>query len=251
MAALFARCHRPPRRSELDSAIDPTLPGPIPILGRRKARGIRPHRQRSGTLRLPRARLSAAVAEYKRRHGLPLPPNFDKWYDYAVKTNSLVIDDYGQIFNDLLPFWGVEPSLIRASTARLTSHAGIEMGALSIQNGTVKTSPHVPGTHRWMTDAIEKMIEPFARWLPDMVLAVNLADECRVAVPFEDMEALKATARVDSRSKVGKSKQAGPASNREAWRLDFPEPMPWDRKDSSDPRRVTRLFRPSRKPDIL
>ncbi|KAM4056663.1 putative capsular associated protein [Hirsutella rhossiliensis] len=165
---------------------------------------------------------------------MPPPPNFDKWYEYAVKSKSSIIDDFGQIYNDILPFWGVEPSKIRESTARLMSYGHIEMGGLSIQNGTIHQSPHIPGTHRWMTNMVEKMIEPFAQWLPDMVLAINLADECRVSVPFQDMEALKATAqstmsRVGGNNKTAKAKQAtcGP-DGEHGWSFDFPEQVYYD-----------------------
>ncbi|KND86906.1 Beta-1,2-xylosyltransferase 1 [Tolypocladium ophioglossoides CBS 100239] len=190
--------------------------------------------------------LSDAVVEYKKRYGMPPPPNFDKWYEFAIECKSSVIDDFGQIHDDILPFWGVEPSKIRERTAQLMEYANIEMGGLSIQNGTVYQSPHIPGTHRWMTDSLEKMIEPFAKWLPDMVLAINLADECRVAVPFQDMQALKATAK-DAISRVvldnidGTTKQAssGPDVG-QGWAFGFPEPKSY--RDPSNPGQVAPAF---------
>lgn len=189
--------------------------------------------------------LSGAVDEYKKRYGMPPPPNFDKWYEYAVKNKSPVIDDFAQIHSDILPFWGVEPSKIRESTARLMSYAYIEMGALRIRNGTIHQSPHVPGTHRWMTNMVEKMIEPFAQWLPDMVLAINLADECRVSVPTQVMEALWKTAqgaisRVGGNAETVKSDHEPDAER--GWAFEFPEPKPWNREGATSPQQVTPDF---------
>ncbi|UNI13641.1 hypothetical protein JDV02_000365 [Purpureocillium takamizusanense] len=149
--------------------------------------------------------LSSAAAEYRRRYGMAPPPNFDKWYEFAMRAESPVIDDFDQIYRDVLPFWGVEPAVLRERTAHLLEHPTLEMGGMRIQGGRVYQSPHIPGTHRWMAEALERMIEPFATWLPDMVLAVNLADECRVAVPFEEMQLLKHRARATtSRLTAGK-----------------------------------------------
>jgi hypothetical protein len=56
--------------------------------------------------------LEQAVAEYRLRYGIPPPPIFDKWYEYATKRGSIILDDLGQINHDLLPFWGVNPAEI-------------------------------------------------------------------------------------------------------------------------------------------
>ncbi|KAK7428830.1 hypothetical protein QQZ08_004600 [Neonectria magnoliae] len=139
--------------------------------------------------------LGEAVAEYKRRYGSPPPPNFDEWYNFAVARNSPVIDDFDQVHQDLLPFWGIDAAEIRRRTSDLLSYSSLEMGGLRIRNGTVELSPYVPGSHRWMMDSLKRMISPFSKWLPDMDLAINLADECRMAIPFEEMEASKVKGR--------------------------------------------------------
>jgi len=175
--------------------------------------------------------LGSAVAEYKRRYNMVPPPNFDKWYEFATRAGSPVIDDFDQIYNDVLPFWGVEPAVLRGRTAHLLEHPTLEMGGMRIQGGKVYQSPHIPGTHRWMAEALERMIEPFAKWLPDMVLAINLADECRVAVPFEEMQHLKARAKATTSrlSQASTEKSLVPDTLLEKsavrkWASDFPEP---------------------------
>ncbi|KAJ2987580.1 hypothetical protein NUW58_g4424 [Xylaria curta] len=151
--------------------------------------------------------LQSAVAEYRRRHGLPPPPNFDKWYEFALSVNSSIIDTFDQINSDLLPFWAIPPALLREKTAHLLEHPSLSMGGLLIQDGRTSVSPHVHGTHRWMVDAVEEMVKPFSQWLPDMQLAFNLDDECRVAVPVADMtrfvdEAQIARSRLQSKQNL-------------------------------------------------
>ncbi|KAJ4252892.1 hypothetical protein NW762_010798 [Fusarium torreyae] len=135
--------------------------------------------------------LREATSEYKRRYGLLPPPKFDKWLEFALDNDSPIIDHFDQIYDDLLPFWGIEPATIRRRTGHLFDYSALEMGQLRIRNGTVEISPHIPGSHRWMMESMQRMIEPFARWLPDMDIAMNLADECRMAVPHEDMREIR------------------------------------------------------------
>lgn len=102
------------------------------------------------------------------------------------------------------------------------------MGGLRIRNGTVEQSPYVAGSHRWMLESLERMIGPFARWLPDMDLAINLGDECRMAVPHEDMKAYKARA-LDARDRMLKTHHQSAITNLTKppqWPAEFPKPLP-------------------------
>lgn len=168
--------------------------------------------------------LKDAAAEYRRRYGISPPPNFDKWYEFAKKHESPIIDSFDQIHNDLLPFWGEDPSKIRDQTAHLLQHARLGMGGLRIRGGVLQQSPHIPGTHRWMAEALDRMIQPFAKWLPDMDLAINLGDECRVTVPYGDKQDLLQRAS-ETRSRIAtnadgikpKSSWSGGAGWPEEW----------------------------------
>lgn len=135
--------------------------------------------------------LKEAVDEYSQRYGIPPPPYFDKWYAYAISVDSPIIDDFEQIHADLLPFWGLQPAMIRKRTTYLLEHPVLSFGGLLISNGEIEISPHIHGTHKWMMDVMKTMIEPFAKWLPDMQLVFNLDDECRVSVPFDRLNALR------------------------------------------------------------
>lgn len=153
--------------------------------------------------------LDEAVVEYSERYGMPPPPNFDKWYAYATSVDSPIIDDFGQIYSDLLPFWGVRPALLRQRSVHLLEHPGLSFGGIVIQDGKVEVSPHIHGTHRWMMDVTKDMIEPFAKWLPDMQLAFNLDDECRVSLPHESREAYAAAGRASQARLAAKPKHRG------------------------------------------
>jgi hypothetical protein len=128
--------------------------------------------------------LSDAVRNYKKRYRRDPPPGFDKWYEYARSRYSLVIDDYDNIQEDLAPFWQLRPFELRIRTGEALIADSGGVGGISIRNGTPEVFANVPGTHRWMVDGTVDMIRPFAEYLPDMDLAMNLNDECRVAIPY-------------------------------------------------------------------
>ncbi|KAI0096170.1 hypothetical protein GGR51DRAFT_49282 [Nemania sp. FL0031] len=165
--------------------------------------------------------LPSAVAVYRRRYGMPPPPNFDKWHAFAVSVNSSIIDTFDQINSDLLPFWAVSPATLRQRTTHLLEHPNLSMGGLLIRDGQTSVSPHVHGTHRWMVDVVDEMVKPFSQWLPDMQLAFNLDDECRVSVPAADMAPLMDGAR-SARSRLLQQPAQGLVSFSQA------QEPPWD-----------------------
>ena len=58
--------------------------------------------------------LHLAVSEYKERHhGRDPPTNFDKWFEFALEKNSVIVDMFDQMEVDILPFWGMKPSKIK------------------------------------------------------------------------------------------------------------------------------------------
>ncbi|KAL7813882.1 glycosyltransferase family 90 protein [Trichoderma aethiopicum] len=185
--------------------------------------------------------LADAVKEYTRRYKMPPPPNFDKWYEFAREHNSAVIDDFDQINNDLLPFWAIDPASLRERTASLFAYGSTEMGGMRIRNGSVEQSPYIPGSHRWMTDSLQRMIEPFAKWLPDMDIAINLADECRMVVPYDQMEWFRSKGQQERAKVTGnKDQKSWPNSSfsQVPWPEDFAEPIPRGTnggKDEIDP----------------
>ncbi|KAF3917765.1 hypothetical protein ABW20_dc0102522 [Dactylellina cionopaga] len=128
--------------------------------------------------------LRDAVRNYKKRYGMPPPPNFDKWYEFAVSRNSLLIDEYDTIFHQIQPFWGMPPKMIRSRAREALGFPGQALLKLSLRNGKVTDIQEGP---EWQRDATVGMLDNFKQWIPDMDLAFNTHDEPRVVVPAEEM----------------------------------------------------------------
>ncbi|KAF1918958.1 hypothetical protein BDU57DRAFT_511748 [Ampelomyces quisqualis] len=123
--------------------------------------------------------LASAVSEYRRRYGIAPPPHFDKWYEFAVRNNVVMIDEYDMINEMLLPFWAIKPATIRS---RITRELGGEDSALigvAIRNGAVV---NIENGEEWQRIATTGMVEKFVKYLPDMDLGFNIHDEPRVVV---------------------------------------------------------------------
>ncbi|TKA83733.1 hypothetical protein B0A55_00033 [Friedmanniomyces simplex] len=135
--------------------------------------------------------LAKAAQAYELRYQRNPPPGFQHWFAYATARNSVVIDDYDNIYRDLLPFYALTPEEIRLRTWQMIANPWNDAAGISIRDGQVAISPNVMPTHRWMLDGLVDMIGHFAEFLPDMDLAFNLNDECRVAVPYEEAEKMR------------------------------------------------------------
>lgn len=135
--------------------------------------------------------LAEAVYQYQIRYQRQPPPGFDSWFMYATNRSSVVIDDFPGIHRDLLPFYALAPEEIRERTWTLISSPWNDAAGIMIRNHSVTVAPNVPGTHQWMLNGLIEMINQFVDYLPDMDLAFNLNDECRVNVPYEHIEAMR------------------------------------------------------------
>ncbi|KAF2124912.1 glycosyltransferase family 90 protein [Dothidotthia symphoricarpi CBS 119687] len=128
--------------------------------------------------------LAEAVVHYRQRYTRDPPPGFDKWYEFAVLRSSIVIDDYDNVEEDLAPFSSFNPDDLRLRTATvLATHEGT--GGIRIRAGVAEAFVNA-SEPRWLPiDGALKMIRQFAVFLPDMDLALNLNDGCRVAIPHD------------------------------------------------------------------
>lgn len=135
--------------------------------------------------------LSEAVDTYRQRYHISPPPGFDLWYKYATEKSSMILDDYDNIHEDLLPFWSMSPRSIRVSTREILSDQWNEVAEVSIRSGKAEVGPNVIPTHRWMVDGVLATIESFVQWLPDMDLAFNINDEPRIAIPWKSQQVLQ------------------------------------------------------------
>lgn len=180
-----------------------------------------------------------AAAAYKKRYKRPPPPNFDRWVAFALARGSPVIDTFDQIHGDLAPFWELSPGELRGRTSHLlAARGGLGIGAIRIrggdgkgrgkEKGSVELGSGSPPTHFWMLEAWRDMIGPFAADLPDMDLAFNLDDECRVAVPRGDLEQLF----------QGNDWEEKKKDSLRGWFSQTAHP-PWDEKAFADPGHIS------------
>lgn len=140
------------------------------------------------------------VSKYRRKYGRHPPPGFKDWYQYARKRNVHNIDDFDQIMDDIRPFWGVEPRIMRNLAANMWKTESDNVIGIHIRNHKVVRVTQ----SSWRSDAIVTLIEKFIKYLPDMDIAMNRMDQPRVVVPWDDMQ--------DLLSKELKTRQTPPES---------------------------------------
>lgn len=132
--------------------------------------------------------LEEAVAEYRRRHGIPPPPNFDKWYKFAKKRNVQLIDEYDTIHKQLMPFWALEPRVIRERVREAVGFDNMVI-VVSIRNGKITMIDGTGGDqYQWYKETQPPMTKNFVKYLPDMDLAFNVHDEPRVVMQHDDLQ---------------------------------------------------------------
>ena len=161
--------------------------------------------------------MAEAVKTYRERYNQHPPPGFDKWYRYATQREAVVIDNFDNIYHDLLPFYTLSPQDIRQRTWDVVSNRWHDANALIVRNGSVTISNTVLDTHRWMLEGITTMISKFAEHLPDMDLAINANDECRVVVPYVEIERMRQAGRASNRSRKLKPEKAFSAGRADQW----------------------------------
>jgi hypothetical protein len=135
--------------------------------------------------------LSAAVKEYRRRYGIPPPPNFDKWYNFAVANDFQLIDEFDTIYDTMTPFWGMKPFTIRERAREALGFDNNLLGIL-IRKGKITKKD---GGRAWQHETVDGMTEKFLQFLPDMDLCFNVYDEPRVILPHDDLARLVSTAK--------------------------------------------------------
>jgi hypothetical protein len=136
--------------------------------------------------------LMDATDEYRRRNGLPPPPHFDKWYEFATRNEVQLIDEFDTISRSLLPFWAIKPVTIRNRVKHALGHDENAMVGIMIRDGNVVK---IEGGQEWQQQATAGMMKEFVQYLPDMDLAFNIHDEPRVVVPNDQLSVLVAKAQ--------------------------------------------------------
>ena len=118
-----------------------------------------------------------AAQAYRKRRGRHPPPGWEKWYTFARNKNSVIVEDFfDQIYSDLEPFWGMNPTILRKESW------DFEM-TINIRDGKATAGSDWFWTVIWLD-----LIKTVEHLLPDMDLPLNAMDEPRLVVPWEDIE---------------------------------------------------------------
>ncbi|OBT62057.1 hypothetical protein VE03_09236 [Pseudogymnoascus sp. 23342-1-I1] len=154
---------------------------------------------------------SSIVLNYRERYGRNPPPHFDSWYRFARDRNVEILGDFSmgettgivgpfeQIMDDLRPFWGVDPKVIRSLAGRMHGRRDDGVVGVHIRDGAVVDANMAKA--EWpRTGTFVEMIQSFVKDLPDMDIAVNKLSKPRVTVPWDDLQKLL---KIEKESRVG------------------------------------------------
>ena len=124
--------------------------------------------------------VSSAAAAYRTRRNRHPPPGFDKWFEYAQKTDAIIVEEFfDQIYRDLAPFWALSPRWISQQAKNFEHVISVRRGKATYKTDKANRVPWVPLWH--------DMVAGIAHGLPDVDMPVNVLDEPRVLVPWNRM----------------------------------------------------------------
>ncbi|PKX97010.1 putative capsular associated protein [Aspergillus novofumigatus IBT 16806] len=118
----------------------------------------------------------AATEEYRRRRDRHPPPGFKEWFEFARSKDALIIEDFfDQIYDDLNPFWGLEPKEIRRQAQSLKPRIAVRK-----HKATAITDHKALWLDSWLS-----LVRSIQQYLPDLDMPFNPMDESRIVVPSE------------------------------------------------------------------
>ncbi|KAH6654811.1 glycosyltransferase family 90 protein [Truncatella angustata] len=128
-------------------------------------------------------KIGDAAAKYRTRRGRHPPPGFDKWFEYAMRHNAIVVEQFfDRIEHDIRPFWATEARLTAYQASTWDNLVRVRDGkAYSVGDG----EDRVPWLGLWAS-----LIAEAAEFLPDVDMPINYMDETRVLVKWEEINEL-------------------------------------------------------------
>jgi hypothetical protein len=121
------------------------------------------------------ATLSDAVTHYHTHYGRPPPPGFDIWFQFARDRGVKVLGEYDQIVEDLRPFWGIEPRVLRERVARVGGNAANNVGVVSIRGN----KPEIKLAPQWLVSSRYPLTKcVFTRAFAFTLVEISCADIC-------------------------------------------------------------------------
>ncbi|KAK0104827.1 F-actin-capping protein subunit beta [Cadophora gregata] len=128
---------------------------------------------------------TSAHAEYRRRYSIDPPPGFENWYNFAVRYESPIIDEFDMIFDTISPFRKLSGLEVSAMMDRALSTPEHNLWSCVFSGKNAETSC----THPWRTNdrhistSFNALLGELPGILPDLKFLVNHLDEPRVLVP--------------------------------------------------------------------
>lgn len=124
--------------------------------------------------------LADAARRYRERRGRHPPPGFDAWFRAAQKRGAIVVEDFfDRIHHDINPFWGLDPLEIRKMAHGQPQVIRVRQGNASFETDNPDRPPFIQS---WA-----KLVTEMSAHLPDLDMVVNVMDESRILVPFENV----------------------------------------------------------------
>ena len=126
---------------------------------------------------------AAAASGYLRRCHRHPPPGFERWYEFAVKHSSPIIDDFDIINESLAPFWNLSGVEVKRRLAGVRESNGPWIRQCESVKGQLSDGCQALGSE------LLPWLEETGVWslLPELELIVNDMDEPRI-LPSSDVD---------------------------------------------------------------
>ncbi|ODO05163.1 hypothetical protein L198_01851 [Cryptococcus wingfieldii CBS 7118] len=155
----------------------PDAPHPIPLLldlGEKRWEELLSRQSRT---------LEEAVREYMRRYGRRPPRGFDKWWDFAMRHNLVLPDEYDRINLDLAPFLALPEEEMKRRRGLVDNMS--ETFTLVIKNGSVDIEIKDEGGLNWggtlpRASDTAALLRAFSEHLPDMRATFSIFDQPQI-----------------------------------------------------------------------
>ena len=119
--------------------------------------------------------LEAAASEYLKRYHRDPPPGFKMWYEFAVRHESLIIDDFDIINETLSPFWALSGAEAKRRVNDVRENDWAIQHCEIIDGQLTGDCDHLgENVLYWLSDA------DHSPDLPALELLVNVLDEPRI-----------------------------------------------------------------------
>ncbi|KLT40707.1 Cap3p [Cutaneotrichosporon oleaginosum] len=143
--------------------------------------------------------LEQAYNAYLAKWGRPPPKGFDDWWSFAATREVLLIDEYDQIMESLMPYYGLSIKELQARNAEMEKV--VETFTLIVTNGKVEVQWNDNyARDRWFSarpraDAQVNLMEKFLHLLPNLRATFSIHSQPTVMLNHDVLEKLEKAGR--------------------------------------------------------